>query len=67
MYFLFMSWHQALKKKWEEINSAYQGLPVLTDTKYKMMHKDELELKLKQLEHDIAAIEKHKNIYIANV
>lgn len=31
------------------------------------MHKEELELKLKQLEHDIAAIEKHKNIYIADV
>lgn len=31
------------------------------------MHKEELELKLNQLEHDIAAIEKHKTVYIANV
>ncbi|XP_037982622.1 enkurin [Motacilla alba alba] len=58
---------KALKKNWEEINHAYQGLPILTDTRYKQMHKEELELKLKQLEHDIAAIEKHKNVYIANV
>ncbi|NXH36107.1 ENKUR protein, partial [Myiagra hebetior] len=56
----------ALKKNWEEINHAYQGLPVLTDTRYKRIHKEELELKLKQLEHDIAAIEKHKNVYIAD-
>ncbi|NXK57672.1 ENKUR protein, partial [Sylvietta virens] len=58
---------KALKKKWEEINHAYQGLPVLTDTRYKRMHKEELELKLTQLEHDIAAIEKHKSVYIADV
>ncbi|NXY09285.1 ENKUR protein, partial [Pteruthius melanotis] len=58
---------KALKKNWEEINHAYQGLPVLTDTRYKKIHKEELELKLKQLEHDIAAIENHKNIYIADV
>ncbi|NWX25688.1 ENKUR protein, partial [Notiomystis cincta] len=57
----------ALKKNWEEINNAFQSLPVLTDTRNKRMHKEELELKLKQLEHDIAAIEKHKSIYIANV
>ncbi|NXR68683.1 ENKUR protein, partial [Rhadina sibilatrix] len=57
---------KALKKKWEEINHAYQALPILTDTRYKRMHKEELELKLKQLEHDIAAIENHKNVYIAN-
>ncbi|NXD96378.1 ENKUR protein, partial [Chaetorhynchus papuensis] len=58
---------KALKKNWEEINHAYQGLPILTDTRYKKIHKEELELKLKQLEHDIAAIEKHKNVYIADV
>ncbi|NXX29742.1 ENKUR protein, partial [Nicator chloris] len=58
---------KALKKKWEEINHAYQGLPILTDTTYKRMHKEELELKLKQLEHDIEAIEKHKSVYIADV
>ncbi|NWI85264.1 ENKUR protein, partial [Pitta sordida] len=55
---------QALKKKWEETNSEFQRLPVLTDTMYKRMHKEELELKLKQLEHDIEALEKHKTVYI---
>ncbi|NXY22297.1 ENKUR protein, partial [Atrichornis clamosus] len=57
---------QALKKNWEEINRAFLSLPVLTDTRYKKMHKEELELKLAQLEHDIEAIEKHKGVYIAN-
>ncbi|NXN79776.1 ENKUR protein, partial [Bombycilla garrulus] len=57
---------EALKKKWEEVNHAYQCLPIVTDTMCKRMHKEELELKLKQLEHDIAAIEKYKSIYIAD-
>ncbi|XP_050176644.1 enkurin isoform X1 [Myiozetetes cayanensis] len=57
---------QALKKKWEELNREFQCLPVLTDTRYKKMHKAEVEMKLKQLEHDIEALEKHKWIYIAN-
>ncbi|NWT12432.1 ENKUR protein, partial [Vireo altiloquus] len=58
---------KALKKNWEEINHAYQGLPIVTDTRYKKIHKEELEIKLKQLEHDIAAIENHKIVYIADV
>ncbi|KAJ7403007.1 hypothetical protein BTVI_81466 [Pitangus sulphuratus] len=57
---------QALKKNWEELNREFQCLPVLTDTSYKKMHKAEVEMKLKQLEHDIEALEKHKWIYIAN-
>ncbi|XP_050176647.1 enkurin isoform X2 [Myiozetetes cayanensis] len=57
---------KALKKKWEELNREFQCLPVLTDTRYKKMHKAEVEMKLKQLEHDIEALEKHKWIYIAN-
>ncbi|NXE87415.1 ENKUR protein, partial [Menura novaehollandiae] len=57
---------KALKKNWEELNCAFQSLPVLTDTRYKKMHKEELELKLQQLEHDIEALEKHKGVYIAN-
>ncbi|NWI60409.1 ENKUR protein, partial [Calyptomena viridis] len=57
---------QALKKKWEETNREFQCLPVLTDTRYQKMHKEELEFKLQQLEHDIEALEKHKSVYIAN-
>ncbi|NXS89276.1 ENKUR protein, partial [Erpornis zantholeuca] len=57
---------KALKKNWEEINRAYLGLPIVTDTRYKKIHKEELEIKLKQLEHDIAAIENHKTVYIAD-
>ncbi|KAL2307285.1 hypothetical protein Nmel_000238 [Mimus melanotis] len=58
---------KALKKNWEEVNRAYLSLPIVTDTMYKKMQKEELELKLQQLEHDIAAIENHKTVYIANV
>ncbi|NXM76298.1 ENKUR protein, partial [Serilophus lunatus] len=57
---------QALKKNWEETNREFQCLPLLTDTRSKRMHKEKLELKLKQLEHDIEALEKHKTVYIAN-
>ncbi|NXO25885.1 ENKUR protein, partial [Cisticola juncidis] len=57
---------KALKKKWEKINHAYQCLPIITDTRYKRMRKEELELQLQQLEHDIAAIEKYKCVYIAD-
>ncbi|NXK91106.1 ENKUR protein, partial [Formicarius rufipectus] len=57
---------QALKKNWEETNREFQCLPVQTDTRYRRMHKQKLELKLNQLEHDIEALEKHKGVYIAN-
>ncbi|NXF00623.1 ENKUR protein, partial [Smithornis capensis] len=57
---------QALKKNWEETNREFQCLPVITDTRYKKMHREELELKLQQLEHDIEALEKHEGVYIAN-
>ncbi|XP_017672588.1 PREDICTED: enkurin isoform X1 [Lepidothrix coronata] len=57
---------QGLKKNWEETNREFQCLPVLTDTRYKKMHKAKVEMKLKQLEHDIEALEKHKWVYIAN-
>lgn len=44
----------------------FQGLPVQIDTAPKKLHKEKLELQMKQLEHDIEVIEKHKVIYIAN-
>ncbi|XP_061207420.1 enkurin [Neopsephotus bourkii] len=57
---------KGLKKKWEEVHSEFQSLPVQVDTIPKKMNKEKLEIQMKQLEHDIDAIEKHKVIYIAN-
>ncbi|XP_071591107.1 enkurin [Heliangelus exortis] len=57
---------QGLKKNWEEVYREFQCLPVKIDTIPKRLHKEKLETQMKQLEHDIQTIEKHKVIYIAN-
>ncbi|XP_008933250.1 PREDICTED: enkurin [Merops nubicus] len=57
---------QGLKKNWEELYREFQGLPVAIDTIPKKLYKEKLETQMKQLEHDIGVIEKHKVIYIAN-
>ncbi|XP_030908385.1 enkurin isoform X3 [Melopsittacus undulatus] len=57
---------KGLKKNWEELNQEFQGLPVEMDTIPKKLNKEKLEIQMKQLEHDIDVIEKHKIIYIAN-
>ncbi|XP_077160527.1 enkurin [Paroedura picta] len=55
-----------LKKNWEHVHQAFQSLSVEIDTLPKKLNKERLELQMKQLEHDISTIEKHKVIYIAN-
>ncbi|XP_053121676.1 enkurin isoform X2 [Hemicordylus capensis] len=57
---------EGLKKNWEEVHQAFQSLSVEIDTIPKKLHKERLELQMKQLEHDIQTIEKHKVIYISN-
>ncbi|KAM6134398.1 enkurin [Pterocles gutturalis] len=57
---------QGLKKNWEELYREFQGLSVEIDTIPKKIYKEKLETQMKQLEHDIEVIEKHKVIYIAN-
>ncbi|XP_063157991.1 enkurin [Candoia aspera] len=57
---------EGLKTNWEEVHNAFQSLSVEIDTLPKKLHKERLETEMKQLEHDIQAIEKHKVIYIAN-
>uniref|UniRef100_A0A8D0C7F0 Enkurin domain-containing protein n=1 Tax=Salvator merianae TaxID=96440 RepID=A0A8D0C7F0_SALMN len=57
---------EGLKKNWEEVHHAFQSLSVEIDTLPKKLHKEKLETQMKQLEHDIHTIEKHKIIYIAN-
>ncbi|NXL28990.1 ENKUR protein, partial [Glaucidium brasilianum] len=57
---------QGLKKKWEEVYREFRSLPLEVNTISKKIHKEKLELQMKQLEHDIEVIEKHKVIYIAN-
>lgn len=53
-----------LKKNWEQLHHQYQGLSVVTDTIPKKARKERMEAEMKQLEQDIAMIEKHKLIYL---
>ncbi|XP_034499679.1 enkurin [Ailuropoda melanoleuca] len=57
---------QGLKKNWEEVHTEFQSLSVFIDSIPKRIRKQKLEEEMKQLEHDISVIEKHKIIYIAN-
>ncbi|KFO35087.1 Enkurin [Fukomys damarensis] len=57
---------QGLKKNWEEVHKEFQSLSVFTDSLPKKVRKQKLEEAMKQLEHDIGIIEKHRMIYIAN-
>uniref|UniRef100_G3TF32 Enkurin, TRPC channel interacting protein n=1 Tax=Loxodonta africana TaxID=9785 RepID=G3TF32_LOXAF len=57
---------QGLKKNWEVVHKEFQSLSVFIDSIPKKMRKQKLEEEMKQLEHDIGVIEKHKIIYIAN-
>ncbi|KAG7336427.1 hypothetical protein KOW79_001120 [Hemibagrus wyckioides] len=54
-----------LKKNWDELHHQYQGLSVITDTMPKKHRKERLESEMKQLEKDIALMERYKTIYIA--
>ncbi|XP_067559489.1 enkurin isoform X2 [Pseudorca crassidens] len=57
---------QGLKKNWEEVHKKFQSLSVFIDSIPKKIRKQKLEEEMKQLEHDIGVLEKHKIIYIAN-
>ncbi|XP_046923316.1 enkurin [Lynx rufus] len=57
---------QGLKKNWEEVHKEFQSLSVFIDSIPKKIRKQKLEEEMKQLEHDIGVIEKHRIIYIAN-
>ncbi|XP_065896470.1 enkurin-like [Dysidea avara] len=53
-----------LKKNWEQLHHQYQGLSVVTDTVPKKARKEHMEAEMKQLEQDIAMVEKHQLIYL---
>ncbi|XP_048367456.1 enkurin-like [Sphaerodactylus townsendi] len=53
-----------LRRNWEEINQAFQSMSVSVDTIPRKLHREKLETQMKQLEHDIGTLEKHKVIYI---
>ncbi|XP_017391015.1 enkurin isoform X3 [Cebus imitator] len=57
---------KGLKKNWEEVHKEFQSLSVFIDSIPKKIRKQSLEEEMKQLEHYIGVIEKHKIIYIAN-
>jgi len=62
----YISHFQDLKHKWEELQKAYQLLPILTDTIPKIQHKTKLDEELKQLENDIKTIECHPDIFVTD-
>lgn len=57
---------QGLKHNREELQKAYQLLPILTDTITKKKHKIKLEEELKQLESGISTLERHPHIYVTD-
>ncbi|NXX41357.1 ENKUR protein, partial [Tricholaema leucomelas] len=57
---------QGLKKNWEEVHSEFQRLPLVISSISKKLYKEKLEAQMRQLEHDIEVMEKHKAIYISN-
>ncbi|XP_062979846.1 enkurin-like [Elgaria multicarinata webbii] len=57
---------EGLKHNWEEINQEFQSLSVVIDTVPRKLRKEKMEVQMRQLEHDINILEKHKMIYIAN-
>ncbi|XP_070623257.1 enkurin-like [Erythrolamprus reginae] len=54
-----------LKNNWEEINKDFQSLSVEITTIPQRLRKEKLETEMKQLEHDIGALEKHRVVYVA--
>ncbi|XP_020655808.3 enkurin [Pogona vitticeps] len=57
---------EGLKKNWEELHKEYQSMSLLVDTVPRKLHQEKLEVQMKQLEHDIGALEKHRLVYIAD-
>ncbi|XP_052120088.1 serine/arginine repetitive matrix protein 2 isoform X2 [Frankliniella occidentalis] len=53
-----------LKQNWQELQTIFQGLPMLTDTIPKMKRKESLEQELRQLERDIAIVERNPVIFV---
>ncbi|ETE59183.1 hypothetical protein L345_15089, partial [Ophiophagus hannah] len=54
-----------LKNNWQDLNKDFQSLSVEITTIPQRLRKEKLETEMKQLEHDIGALEKHRFIYIA--
>ncbi|KAL5497331.1 hypothetical protein EMCRGX_G013791 [Ephydatia muelleri] len=56
---------EGLKKNWDDLHKQYQGLSVVTDTISKKARKEWMESQMRQLEHDIDTIERHRIVYVA--
>ncbi|EGD76017.1 hypothetical protein PTSG_00725 [Salpingoeca rosetta] len=54
-----------LKTNWEQLHKEYQGLSVIADTAPKRQRRNDMEARLAQLEADIAKIERHSTILVA--
>lgn len=55
-----------MKQRWDIMMKQFQCLPFMIDTPPKVQRKTKLEYELKQLEKDIAIIERHPHICIYN-
>ncbi|XP_063239858.1 enkurin isoform X2 [Bacillus rossius redtenbacheri] len=55
---------KGMRQNWEELQRAFQLLPLQTDTVPKQRRKAGLEEELKKLEHNIRTVERHPHIYV---
>eukprot|EP01137_Pigoraptor_chileana_P021779 Opistho-2@85902 len=55
---------RGLKANWERVNQAYQTMSLSVDSIMKRARKERYEAMLKQLEQDIAKIEKHRFVVV---
>lgn len=53
-----------MKHNWLELQRIYQALPIVTDTMRKILRKNHLESKLRQLEQDLLFVDSNQYIYI---
>ncbi len=53
-----------LKRKWSSVNTAYQKLPLSTDSDQKKHRKEEMERLLAEIEKDIKTLERGEMILI---
>lgn len=57
---------EGLRQNWKEKQREFELLPVVTDTLPKKQRRIKLEKDLRQLEHDIALLEKHPTVILGN-
>ncbi|GLH08628.1 Enkurin [Gryllus bimaculatus] len=57
---------EGLRKNWNELQTAYQHMPILIDTMHKRARKERMEKELRRLELNISTLERHNQIYVVD-